>query len=125
MGYDGEGIVHILHCENCGAYIEYQISLDRRLKMKLYKRICRYCGEEFMSGSATGQVCGNQECQEKYDQDKRIRKRELERQRPRDRKAYYQQQKQKKQKKSTSLLEDVRRAEEMGLSYGQWKALYG
>ena len=93
--------------------------------MKLYKRICRYCGEEFMSGSATGQVCGNQECQEKYDQDKRIRKRELERQRPRDRKAYYQQQKQKKQKKSTSLLEDVRRAEEMGLSYGQWKALYG
>ena len=28
MGYDGEGIVHIRHCENCGAYIEYQISLD-------------------------------------------------------------------------------------------------
>ena len=24
-GYDGEGIVHDLHCENCGAYIQYVI----------------------------------------------------------------------------------------------------
>lgn len=28
FGYDGEGIVHILHCENCGAEIEYRIYLD-------------------------------------------------------------------------------------------------
>ena len=27
-GYDGEGIVHSLHCENCGADIEYRSSCD-------------------------------------------------------------------------------------------------
>ena len=25
MGYDGDGIVHICHCTNCGAEIEYRI----------------------------------------------------------------------------------------------------
>lgn len=25
MGYDGDGIVHICHCANCGAEIEYRI----------------------------------------------------------------------------------------------------
>lgn len=25
FGYDGEGIVHICHCANCGAEIEYRI----------------------------------------------------------------------------------------------------
>lgn len=25
FGYDGEGIVHICHCQNCGAEIEYRI----------------------------------------------------------------------------------------------------
>lgn len=28
MGYEGEGIVHICKCENCGAEIEYRISLE-------------------------------------------------------------------------------------------------
>lgn len=28
MGYEGEGLVHILHCNNCGAEIEYCIRLD-------------------------------------------------------------------------------------------------
>ena len=28
FGYDGEGIVHICTCSNCGAEIEYRISLD-------------------------------------------------------------------------------------------------
>ena len=28
MGYPGEGVVHVCHCENCGAYIEYQISCE-------------------------------------------------------------------------------------------------
>ena len=28
FGYDGEGIVHCCHCANCGAEIEYRISLD-------------------------------------------------------------------------------------------------
>lgn len=27
FGYEGEGIVHILHCENCGAEIEYDIPI--------------------------------------------------------------------------------------------------
>lgn len=26
MGYEGEGIVHICHCTNCGAEIEYRVS---------------------------------------------------------------------------------------------------
>ena len=25
MGYEGDGIVHIRHCNNCGAEIEYRI----------------------------------------------------------------------------------------------------
>lgn len=28
FGYDGEGLVQICHCENCGAEIEYRISLS-------------------------------------------------------------------------------------------------
>lgn len=28
FGYDGKGVVQILHCENCGAEIEYRIRLD-------------------------------------------------------------------------------------------------
>lgn len=27
-GYEGEGIVQFLHCENCGAEIEYRIPFD-------------------------------------------------------------------------------------------------
>ncbi len=26
-GLEGEGIVHVLHCSNCGAYIEYFIDI--------------------------------------------------------------------------------------------------
>lgn len=28
FGYDGEGIVQMCHCENCGAEIEYRIFLS-------------------------------------------------------------------------------------------------
>lgn len=28
FGYEGEGIVQILHCANCGAEVEYRIDLD-------------------------------------------------------------------------------------------------
>ena len=28
MGYDGQGIVHVCHCTNCGAEIEYRISTE-------------------------------------------------------------------------------------------------
>lgn len=28
FGYEGEGIVHICHCSNCGAEIEYRIRTD-------------------------------------------------------------------------------------------------
>ena len=27
FGYDGEGIVQILHCSNCGAEVEYRIEI--------------------------------------------------------------------------------------------------
>ena len=27
FGYEGEGIVHVLHCPQCGAEIEYRIPL--------------------------------------------------------------------------------------------------
>lgn len=29
FGYDGDGIVHILHCSNCGAEIEYKIPFGK------------------------------------------------------------------------------------------------
>ncbi len=28
FGYEGEGLVHICHCANCGAEIEYDIPLS-------------------------------------------------------------------------------------------------
>ncbi len=28
LGYEGQGIVHICHCNNCGAEIEYYVPLD-------------------------------------------------------------------------------------------------
>lgn len=27
FGYDGEGIVHVCHCTNCGAEIEYRVPI--------------------------------------------------------------------------------------------------
>lgn len=27
-GYEGEGLIHVLHCSNCGAEIEYSISFE-------------------------------------------------------------------------------------------------
>lgn len=29
FGYEGEGVVHILHCSNCGAEIEYRVPSDK------------------------------------------------------------------------------------------------
>lgn len=26
-GYEGDGIVHVCHCDNCGAEIEYRINI--------------------------------------------------------------------------------------------------
>ena len=28
FGYEGEGIVQVLHCENCGAEIEYRVPMN-------------------------------------------------------------------------------------------------
>ena len=28
FGYEGEGLVHICHCTNCGADIEYRIPIE-------------------------------------------------------------------------------------------------
>lgn len=27
-GYEGDGVVHVLHCTNCGAEIEYRVKND-------------------------------------------------------------------------------------------------
>ena len=32
FGYEGEGIVHICHCSNCGAEIEYRIPLEDNIE---------------------------------------------------------------------------------------------
>ena len=32
MGYESEGIVHILHCSSCGAEIEYKVPDEDDLK---------------------------------------------------------------------------------------------
>lgn len=29
FGYEGEGVVHICHCSNCGAEIEYRVRTDK------------------------------------------------------------------------------------------------
>lgn len=29
FGYEGEGIVHVCHCSNCGAEIEYRVRTDK------------------------------------------------------------------------------------------------
>ena len=34
FGYEGEGVVHICHCANCGAEIEYIVGSDD-------KEVCR------------------------------------------------------------------------------------
>ena len=30
FGYDGEGVIHVCHCVNCGADIEYRIRTDNQ-----------------------------------------------------------------------------------------------
>ena len=37
IGYEGEGIVHFCHCENCGAEIEYYIRFDNDEESGEYK----------------------------------------------------------------------------------------
>lgn len=29
FGYEGEGVVQVLHCENCGAEIEYRVPMNK------------------------------------------------------------------------------------------------
>lgn len=29
-GYEGEGIIHVCHCANCGAQIEYYVPINRK-----------------------------------------------------------------------------------------------
>lgn len=28
FGYEGQGIVHVCHCQNCGAEIEYRVPIE-------------------------------------------------------------------------------------------------
>ena len=32
FGYEGEGIVHVCHCSNCGAEIEYRIAEEENVE---------------------------------------------------------------------------------------------
>ena len=32
MGYEGEGVVHVCHCTNCGAEIEYRVPFNKEEK---------------------------------------------------------------------------------------------
>ena len=34
-GMEGEGIVHVCHCSNCGAYIEYFISEEEEDELRI------------------------------------------------------------------------------------------
>ena len=34
FGYEGEGVVHICHCNNCGAEIEYRVSNEAEASLK-------------------------------------------------------------------------------------------
>ena len=47
FGYDGEGIVHICHCANCGAEIEYRISINNC-------ETCRHKDESWHSEACDG-----------------------------------------------------------------------
>lgn len=38
FGYEGEGIVQILHCSNCGAEVEYRIKINEEDIEELEKR---------------------------------------------------------------------------------------
>ena len=37
FGYEGQGIVHICHCANCGAEIEYDVPISDTIKESLIK----------------------------------------------------------------------------------------
>lgn len=42
FGYEGEGIVHICHCTNCGADIEYRISLAEEDTSEFDEKLDKY-----------------------------------------------------------------------------------
>ena len=90
------------------------------------KRICDFCGEEYWSGSPTGRVCEKPECQAAYQEERRRKQRERQRMTPRDKELEQRRRENEKRyrKSSKNIREDVMRAEEMGLSYGQYKARY-
>lgn len=49
FGYDGEGVVHICHCDNCGADIEYRIETKPAKKKGRWitdAPKCSVCGQE-------------------------------------------------------------------------------
>lgn len=90
------------------------------------KRICDFCGEEYWSGSPTGRVCEKPECQAAYQEERRRKQRERQRMNPRDKESEerLRRQKMRYDKSSKSIREDVIRAEELGMTYGQYKALH-
>ena len=53
-GYDGEGVVHVCHCANCGADIEYTI----RMEIKINKKEELLCCVNFQRVKYVMVVCG-------------------------------------------------------------------
>ena len=97
-----------------------------------YTRICVVCGEPFQATSTTGRYCFKPECQEQHTLDLRRKKRESEARRraagllikaPKEEKrkaeavvAF--------KKSDKSIREIVKKAAELGLSYGQYVGRY-
>lgn len=55
FGYEGEGIVHILTCSNCGAEIEYRVPVTK--EDEILNEITTFCNE-----CASKESCSEEEC---------------------------------------------------------------
>lgn len=51
MGYEGEGIVHLCHCSNCGAKIEYDIPLSSKNKKSVNRKARKSIHGEWVKDS--------------------------------------------------------------------------
>ena len=85
-----------------------------------YLCTCEVCGKQFWAGSVAGKICDNPACRKVYEETRRAKKREWERGRARIRTKKVAEPIRKAA--PGNLLEDVRKAEELGMSYGQYKA---
>lgn len=59
LGYEGKGIVHICHCTNCGAEVEYRVPYKEEPTIHTH---CLRCGKKLRSQESQilgyGKTCG-------------------------------------------------------------------